>query len=416
MQVDWEKILAARAKTIVGFQIRSFFHLTEKPEVISFAGGFPADSGFPTAEIKEALACLLETEGKEALQYGPTEGIFELRQFIARKMAGEGISAPVESIMITNGSQQGLDLVFRLLLDPHDYILVEEPGYIGGLGAIQNYQGTRVGIPLGKEGLDLDYLEKKLKLMKMKGRKPKCIYTIPNFQNPTGAVLPLEGRRRLLELASEYDFLIVEDNPYGEICFEGEKLPSIKSLDKEGRVIYLGSFSKIFVPGIRVGWVLAPAPFMNKLILAKQATDLCSNSLGQRLLCQVLRSGFLAGHVEKLVKHYRLKRDIILESMERYFPPQVQFTRPRGGFFTWVSFPSSLYPPAGEILLKALERKVAFVHGDGFYSTAGKIPSYEARFSFSQPAPEQLEEGIKRLGQLLYEMQRLSKSAAVSGS
>lgn len=408
MVLAWNRLFSDRAQTITGSQIRNFFKLTEKPEMISFAGGFPCENGFPRKEIKTALQELMEEERISSLQYGPTEGIEELRQYLSVKMAREGITSSPDEIVVVNGSQQGLDLVFRLLLNPFDLVLVEEPGYVGGLGAIQTYQGKRIGIPVSSEGIDLDFLEKTLNRLSLQGKRVKFIYVIPNFQNPTGSLMPLASRKHLLSLAGRYDFLIIEDNPYGELRYEGEMIPSLKSLDEEGRVIYLGSFSKILIPGVRIGWIVAHPSLIEKVILAKQVTDLCSNTLGQKLVCHLAQNEYLVHHVNDLIAYYRRKRDIMLSSMERYFPPEISFTRPRGGFFTWVSFPSS-FPPAEELLEMALAKSVAFVPGQGFYSE--RIDKNTARFSFSQPAAGKIEEGVKRLGDLFYQVQKSSRCA-----
>ena len=299
--------------------------------------------------------------------------------------------------MITNGSQQGMDLVSKLFVNPGDVVLVEEPGYVGGLGAIFNYEADRVPIPLDNDGIRIDVLTNRLRKLKMEGRTPKFIYLVPNFQNPSGICMSLERRRQVLELAREYNFLILEDNPYGELRYEGEPVASIKSLDSEGRVIYLGSFSKTFTPGIRVGWLAAAEEIVAKIISAKGSTDLCSNSLGQRLAYRFAADGYIDRHVATLLPRYRERRDLMLACMEEHFPEGVTWTQPQGGFFIWVSFPGGL--TARQILLKAVERKVAFVDGDGFFvNDNGK---HTARFSFSEASPEKIKRGIAILGEII---------------
>lgn len=400
MTVSWEKFYADRTGCIRPSEIREFFKLTEKPEVVSFAGGFPSPCCFPVEKISQVLGELVLKEGAASLQYGPTEGNNELRCHLAEKMNSEGIDADSENIIVTNGSQQGLDLISKILIDPNDYVITEEPGYVGGLGAVTNYQGSVIPIPVDEQGLSTEKLEDKLGEMGEEVKKIKFAYVVPNFQNPTGAVLSLERRRHLLQLAHKYDFIIIEDNPYGEISFNETHLPSIKSMDTEGNVIYLGSFSKIFVPGIRVGWAVAEKEFIERLIAAKQATDLCSNTLGQRLVLYFISHGLLDAHVNEAIDYYKQKRDLMLNYMEQHFPQEMYWTVPQGGFFIWVTFPDKL--KAREILLKSLEeKKVAFVDGSGFFTNGGGKNT--ARFSFSEASPEEIKEGISKLGELLQE-------------
>ncbi len=404
MQVDWDTIFTDGAKRCSGSQIRSYFSHTEKPEVISFAGGFPDSRLFPTEKVSGVLKELALDEGANAFGYSSTEGSYQLRSYLAGKMNRQGVSCKAEDLLITNGSQQGLDLIFRILVHNRKRVLVEEPGYIGGLGAIRSHGGDIVGVPVDSRGLCPVKLEKALEaLAARKEQKPELIYTVPNFQNPTGCVTSLDRRKRIYEIAGKYNLIIVEDDPYREFCYEGEVPPSYKSMDKEGRVVYLGSYSKIFLPGIRVGWMVAPPPLLEKAILAKQTTDLCSNSLGQLLAYRLSVSGYLDQHVTHLMHYYTKKRDAMLESMRRHFPRRVSYTRPRGGFYVWVSFPS-YYPASPEMLGMALERKVAFVHGEGFFGQGGRGAD-GARFSFSQNSPEEIEEGIKRLGELFGEVE-----------
>lgn len=395
----WDQLFAERAKEMKTSEIREFFRLTERPDIMSFAGGFPSTDYFPMEKVAEVMRELIEEEGRSALQYGPTEGNMELRMYLAEKMAREGIAASFENILITNGSQQGMDLLAKVFVNPGDVVIVEEPGYVGGLGAVHNYQADRLPVPLDRDGLRTDLLAQKLRRLKLEGRSPKFAYVVPNFQNPTGVCMSLERRRELLNLAREYNFLIVEDNPYGEIRFEGEPIASIKSMDTEGRVVYLGSFSKTFIPGIRIGWLVAETVLIQKLACAKQATDLCSNSLGQRIACRFAASGCIDSHVSTLSDRYKYKRDLMLEGMARHFPKGVTWTVPKGGFFIWVTMPEGMN--ARDVLLKAIERKVAFVDGAGFFVN-GKGKN-TARFSFSEASPEKIVDGMAILGRLLHE-------------
>ncbi|MGI6557500.1 MAG: PLP-dependent aminotransferase family protein [Limnochordia bacterium] len=293
MAVNWENLWSERARGIVASDIRDAFKLTEKEDVISFAGGFPSPEAFPRGDLGQLGKDIIEEEGDVSLQYGPTEGYTELRSLIAKQMREQGIEATADNILITSGSQQGLDLVSRVLLDPGDLVIVEQPGYIGGLGAINNYQGEKVGIPLDHEGLRVDVLAERLIRWQRQGRRPKMIYVVPNFQNPAGVTLSLERRRLLVSLAEEYGFVILEDNPYGELRFDVSPEPHMRSLDEGGNVIYFGSFSKVFVPGMRVGWITADCALIRKLAVAKQSADLCSNSFGQKLSLSLAEGGGL---------------------------------------------------------------------------------------------------------------------------
>ncbi len=406
--MNWDQLYADRAKLMKTSEIREFFKLTEQPEIMSFAGGFPSVDFFPMEKVAEVMSSLIEEEGRYALQYGPTEGNVELRGYLAEKMTREGIAAGLDNILITNGSQQGMDLLAKVFLNPGDMVIVEEPGYVGGLGAIRNYQGERLPVPLDADGLRTDLLAARLRKLKKEGRQPKFAYIVPNFQNPTGICMSLARRRELLALAQKYNFLIIEDNPYGEIRFEGEPLPSIKSLDTEGRVIYLGSFSKTFIPGIRVGWLVADEPLVQKLACAKQATDLCSNSLGQRVAYRFASCGYIDAHVNTLSERYKFKRDLMLSCMEKHFPAGVTWTVPQGGFFIWVTLPEGMN--ARDLLLKAIDRKVAYVDGAGFYVNGNGKNT--ARFAFSEACPEKIARGIAILGQLMHEeMAKFLKTA-----
>ncbi|NLK07990.1 MAG: PLP-dependent aminotransferase family protein [Firmicutes bacterium] len=395
--LQMERFYAERVGDMKGSDIRDAFKLTEAADVISFAGGFPAVDAFPVSLIETVMDDLFRCD-YTGLQYGPTEGLEELRRQVAVMMDAENIPSDVDNILITNGSQQALDLIAKIFLDPKDYVLVEQPGYIGGLNAIGNYQGQMVGIPLDDDGLRIDILANKLKEMSNKGRHPKFLYTVPNFQNPTGVTLSLERRRGLLELAREYDFLILEDNPYGRISFGQEPLPHLKTLDTEGRVIYLGSFSKILIPGARVGWAVGLPGVIRQLSIAKQGTDLCSSSLGMKLVLDCIMSGELDGHIDSLKVLYRRRRDIMLESLGRYMPAEVRWTHPEGGFFVWLRLPS--YIDSRALLPFALEEeKVAYVGGKGFHVDGSGHNTI--RLAYSQAPESDIAEGIRRLAKVL---------------
>jgi 2-aminoadipate transaminase len=406
MEIQWQDLFARRAERITGSQIRQFFSLTERPEMISFAGGFPDSNFFPRDDISRITSELLKEEGRHTLQYTPTEGNVELRAYLTEKMRQDGSKCEVENVIVTGGSQQGLDLLCRILINPADYVLVEEPTYIGGMGAIKSYGGIPVGIIMDHDGASPEKMESAILKLIRQGRQPKLFYTVANYQNPTGYTTSLDRRKKILMLARRYDLIIIEDNPYGELCYEGTTPPSYVSLDRDGRVIYLGSYSKTFAPGIRIGWAAGAALLIEKLCLAKQTSDLCSNSMGQRLAHRLSLEGYVDRHVQQLIGLYRQKRDVMLKSMEQHFPPDITFSRPKGGFFIWVKFPR-YYPPSRELLNLALERKVAFVHGEGFSSRG--TGTHCARFSYSQPKLEDICTGIQRLGILFGEVLRTSK-------
>lgn len=397
--VDWDRLFADRVQTMRASVIRDLFRLTEKAEIISFAGGFPGPESFPSRAVAEVAEWVVTKESALALQYGPTEGFAELRGFIAAQMASESIPLGPEAVLITNGSQQALDLLSKLFLNPGDEVIVELPGYVGGIGAFLNYQARPLGIPVDAEGLQVDRLADLLaKRRRTCGPIPKLAYVVPNFQNPTGVTLSLDRRRALVELAVEFGFLIIEDNPYGEIRFEGSAVPHIKSFDPDGHVVYLGSYSKSFLPGFRLGWVAADPAVTAKLVVAKQATDLCSGSFGQRVICECLRRGVLPAHTAGLVELYRGKRDTMLAALAAHFPTGVAWTRPAGGFFIWVTLPPGV-DAAALLPLAVAEEGVAYVSGGAFHvDGSGKNT---LRLAYSQADEARIEEGIARLGRFL---------------
>ncbi len=410
MAIKWDNYFAERTRHITGSQIRQFFALTERPEVISFAGGFPGNEFFPRENIAGALFKIVMEDSRQALQYGPTEGSYDLRELTARRMRLEGAECEPGNLIITDGSQQGLDLLSRILVDPGQPVLVEEPAYIGGMSAIKSYGGIPVGVEIDEDGPLPSKMEETVIRLHKEGRPPKLFYTVPNFQNPTGATTSPERRHKILDIASRYNLIILEDNPYGPLCYEGEVPPSYMALDREKRVIYLGSYSKVLIPGIRIGWLAGPQPLVDKVSMAKQTADLCSSSLGQQLAWFLSRDGFLDRHIMRLTELYREKRNAMVGAMKRYFPAGVRFNVPRGGFFIWVEFPGH-FPTGRELLELSLQRNVAFVHGEGFSSNGGGMNS--ARFSFSQPEIEDITLGIKILGSLFHEVEGNSSLKAV---
>lgn len=384
---------AERMEQIKASEIRELLKLTARPEIISFAGGLPAPELFPVEEMKVISVKVLEQMGQEALQYSTTEGYQPLRQKIADRMKKVGVTADPEHILITSGSQQGLDFSGKVFLNPGDIVFCESPSYLGALNAFKAYQCEFVEIPTDDHGMEMDALEKALQ----EHPTGRMIYVIPDFQNPSGRTWSLERRKMLIELANRFNLPIIEDNPYGELRFEGEFLPSIKSLDTEERVIFLGTFSKTFCPGLRIGWVYACDEVLNKFITVKQGADLQSNSMSQRELNLYLETYSLDNHVERIRQVYHRRRDLMLSTMAEEFPKSVKFTHPEGGLFTWCVLPEHMN--ARDLMVKALEKNVAFVPGGSFFPNGGHENTM--RVNYSNMPEDKIVEGIRRLGAVI---------------
>jgi len=384
-----------RMDRIKASEIRELLKLTVRPEIISFAGGLPAPELFPVEEMKKVSVKVLEESGEQALQYSPTEGFPPLREKIAKRMEQVGVKTTAENILITNGSQQGLDFSGKIFLNPGDVVVCESPSYLGAINAFKAYDCQFAEVPTDDDGMIMEELDKILANTK----NVKMIYVIPDFQNPSGRTWSLERRKGLLELASKYELPIVEDNPYGELRFEGERLPSIKSLDNEGRVVFLGTFSKTFCPGLRIGWVCAEQEILNKYILVKQGADLQSNSMSQRELNTFLEMYDLDEHIEKIKELYKKRRDLMIQTMKEHFPPEVKYTYPEGGLFTWAVLPEHIN--ARELMAKAIEKNVAFVPGGSFFPNGGNENTM--RINYSNMPEDRIVEGIKILGEVIKE-------------
>ncbi|MCS6903007.1 MAG: PLP-dependent aminotransferase family protein [Candidatus Bipolaricaulota bacterium] len=403
MKVLWTKRYAQRTQRMHSSAVRELLKVTEQPDVISFAGGLPAPEVFPVKEFQEACQKVLNEHGPKALQYSTTEGYRPLREMIARHTARYGIVVDADHILITSGSQQALDLIGKIFINPGDHVLVEKPTYLGALQAWNAYQVEYVTVGLDDDGMRTDELEEALR------SGPKFIYALPNFHNPAGVTLTLERRRQLIQLADHYGVPIIEDDPYGQLRYEGEHLPSLVMLDNQyqahngasysGNVIYLSTFSKTLAPGLRLGWVIAPKEIIQKLVQAKQGTDLHTSTFNQMVAYEVARGGFLDRHVRSIRAVYSERRDAMLRALERYFPPEVHWTRPQGGLFLWVVLPEHL--DAAQVLQEAVKERVAFVPGRAFYPDG--TGHNTMRLNFSNAAPEKIEEGIKRLGRVLKE-------------
>jgi len=401
METPWDHRYAQRTQRMGSSAIRELLKLTEKPNIISFAGGLPAPEIFPVEEFSIACERVLRNYGPLALQYSTTEGYLPLREMIARHTARYGITITPENILITSGSQQALDILGKVLINPGDRILVESPTYLGALQAWNAYGAEYVTVPMDKDGMITNELKEALRT------GPKFIYVLPNFQNPSGVTLSLDRRRQLFEMADHYGVPIVEDDPYGQLRYEGDHLPSIVVLDDQfrnngdnyfrGNVIYLSTFSKILAPGIRLGWVIAPQEVIRRLVQAKQGTDLHTATFNQVIAHEISREGFIDRHINKIRKVYGERRNIMLESMDRYFPPEVDWTHPLGGLFLWGILPE--YLNSADVLTDAVEQNVAFVPGKPFHPSGGGHNTM--RINFSNATPEMIEEGIMRLGKVL---------------
>jgi 2-aminoadipate transaminase len=392
--VQWNEKYARRARLMTGSAIRELLKLTEQPDFISFAGGLPAPESFPVAEVAAAVQAILHDRGPQSLQYGATEGYRPLRELIARRTSTDGHVVSVENVLITSGSQQALDLLGKVFLDVGDRVLLESPTYLAALQAWNAYEATYLELPLDEAGLDPAALEPALR------GEPKFLYCVPNFQNPTGVTLSLARRQRLVALAAAHGMPLVEDDPYGSLRFEGDALPSLLTIaGAVGGVIQLSTFSKTLAPGLRVGWVVAPAEVIGRLALAKQGTDLHTGTLDQYIVHELLAGGQIEAGLPAIVARYRERRDTMLTALAEHFPADVRWTRPAGGMFLWVTLPRGI--DASDLLPAAVERGVAFVPGKSFFPNGGGENTM--RLNFSNASPERIREGIARLGSLLRE-------------
>ncbi len=393
---DWASTLARRTERMQSSIIRELLKFTMVPGMISFAGGLPAPDAFPVRDFQDACQWILSHEPEQALQYGATEGLPQLKDYLIEAMAKYEIPAVRGNLLFTNGSQQALDFIGRVFIDQGDTIITEEPTYLGAIQAWNPYGPRYVTVPLDDDGMRMDLLEKALQ----ENPGAKFIYVLPNFHNPAGTTLTLERRHRLVELAAEHQLFIVEDDPYGELRFEGEDVTPIYAMHKEN-TIYLSTFSKTLAPGLRLGWMVAPERVMAPLLQAKQGADLHTSTLIQYLAYDICQRGLIRAHVRRIRAVYRERRDAMLQAMERHFPPEVTWTRPQGGLFLWVRMPEQI--DAEELLKIAVEERVAFVPGHAFYPD-GQGGRCCMRLNFSYSPPEIIEEGIQRLGRAIKHM------------
>jgi 2-aminoadipate transaminase len=373
--------------------IRMLLRVTDTPDIISFGGGLPNPDSFPLDEVREIFEEQLKINGKKMLQYGATEGLKTLNIALAKRMKEkENINCSPDEIIQTTGSQEALYMLGKIFANPGEYVISEAPTYTGTITALRASNIRMIGVPMDHDGMIMEKLRETLK----KYPNPRFIYVIPNFQNPTGITMSYERRKELLEIASENDLIILEDDPYGNLRFSGDHIPSLKSMDKEGNVVYLGTFSKVLAPGFRLGYVIASKDVIEKLNLAKQALDLASSTISEYIAEGYVTKGYMERQIPKIVSLYRHKRDLMIEAFEKYFPENVEFTRPNGGMFIWVTKKGA---NTDKLFVKAMEMKVAYVIGSAFYPNEDNHESMRLNFTYS--SDENIMEGVKRLSEVL---------------
>jgi 2-aminoadipate transaminase len=393
------KFLSNSGKSMKRSAIREILKHLQNPDMISFAGGLPAPETFPVEELKVIALEVLEKDGANALQYGTTEGDTLLRKMLVEKHKRDGLNININNIIITTGSQQALDLIGRIFIDNGDYVLCGLPSYLGGLNAFSVYGAMLKGIALDEKGIKPDEIENTIISLKELGRKIKFLYIIPDFQNPAGITVPEERRMKIIEIAEKYDILIVEDSPYRDVRFSGDPQPLMYKLDKTGRVITLCTFSKIFAPGFRVGWIIGNPEILDKIVMAKQTADLCTSAFVQKVLARYLEKGLLEKNLRKTIALYSERRNHMIKCFRKYMPAGVTWTEPEGGLFLFVTLPQGI--DTENIFKKALEKNVAFVAGSTFFCNNSGHNTMRLNFSYSKP--EVIEEGIKRLSRVIEE-------------
>jgi 2-aminoadipate transaminase len=396
-------LFAERTRGMRSSAMRDLMAVTARPEVISLAGGLPDTSTFPPGTFAAQMTRIAQESAAEALQYGPTEGFAETVDCILEVMGAEGMLPDPDDVIVTTGGQQAIDLICKTLVNPGDVVVCEAPTYPGAVPVFCSYQADTVQIECDSEGMRVEELETVLAQLDSEGRRPKFVYSVPSFQNPAGVTLSLERRRRLVELARQRELLVVEDNPYGLLRFGGDPLPPLYQLDGGDFVIYVGTFSKILSPGIRLGWAVAPPPVMEKIVLGKQAADLCTSTLTQHFVREYFAEGRWREYVASLVEIYRRRRDTMLDSLEEHFPAQATWTEPQGGLFIWATLPD--YIDTGDLLAKALREDVAFVPGQAAYLDERGRSSM--RLNFSGVSEDAIREGVRRIGKAIAEQVEL---------
>ncbi len=392
MTIDWQAKYSERAAGLYGSMTRKLMHVLADPEIISFGGGLPAWDLFPVEQVREVTNDILQTDGPAALQYGTSEGYGPLRAQLVERCRRRGFSLALDNLIVDTGSMQGIDLAGKLFLDPGDAVVVEDPTFLTALQAFSFYRARYLTVPTDEDGLRVDLLPEILEQHRV-----KFIYIMPTFQNPSGRTLSLERRRLLVEIADHYGTPIVEDDSYGELRYSGEHLPTLKALDRSECVIYLGSFSKTLSPGLRVGYLVGPTVIMEKLVFAKQAADLHTSLLPQRIASEFLRRDLLDPHIQVIIQHYRRRRDAMLAALDRYFPPGMRWTEPRGGIFLWVTLPDGM--DAARLFDDAVAEKVVFVPGGNYFANGGGQNTM--RLNFSAYQENRIALGIERLARVV---------------
>lgn len=409
----WFDSYADRAHAMRASEIRALFSVANRPEVVSLAGGMPFIGGLPLEELAEMQRRLVLEQGEVALQYGSGQGDEGLRELITDVMALEGITAHADDVVVTTGSQQALDLVTKIFIDPGDVVVAEAPSYVGALGVFRAHEAEVVHVPMDEDGLIPEQLESTLASLKTAGKRVKFLYTVPNFHNPGGVSLSLERRPKVLEICERFGVLVLEDNPYGLLGFDREPTPAMRSMSEEG-VVYLGSFSKTFAPGYRVGWAVAPHAVREKLVLASEAAILCPSNASQLAIRSYLEHADWKGQIKKFQEQYRERRDAMISALEEHLP-DASWNVPDGGFYVWVKLPEGLN--AKSMLPRAVTARVAFVPGTAFYSD-GSGAGY-MRLSYCYPTPENIREGVRRLATVVdaeLETIRIFGSGTATGS
>ncbi|MFO8234308.1 MAG: PLP-dependent aminotransferase family protein [Bacteroidales bacterium] len=396
---DLDYIFSESAKGIKRSAIREILKLTQKPEVISFGGGLPSPESFPVEDLKKIIKEILDEDGPGALQYGATEGVPELRNILVERHKKEGFDIDVDNVSIITSSQQGLYILGKIFLDKGDKVICGLPSYLGGISAFNTFGAELIGIKFDESGMRADKLEEKLQELKKKGEKPKFIYVIPDFQNPAGITMPEKRRMEILQIAKKYDVLIVEDSPYKQIRFEGKDQKTIFQLDNTGHVITLGTFSKTFAPGFRLGYAIAHKDIIDKMVVAKQSMDLCTPTFNQKIVAKYIEKGLFDKNLKNTIQQYRKKRDNMIQAFRKYMPEGVSWTEPEGGLFLFMTLPEHM--DAEKLFYRAIEKNVAFVMGSVFHcDNSGKNTM---RINFSFVPVEKATEGIKRLAEAIKE-------------
>jgi len=393
-----DRLYSDRAGKMRKSVIRELLKVAQDPEIISFAGGLPNPDSFPLKDLEGVIQSVMEKHGKTALQYGTTQGLAELREAIAERAYRDGMKdVTADNVIITSGSQQALDSVGKLFLNPGDTALVGLPTYLGGINAFRSYESNLTGIPLDKDGMRMDVLEETIKKLLKDDIIPKFIYVVPTFQNPAGVTMPESRRKQLVDIANEYDLIVIEDDPYGKLVYDTDHVKPIKTFDDEGNVIFMSTFSKILSPGFRLAWTIASDELTRKIEICKQALDLCTNTFTQFIASEFMRRGSLDLHIMKINEMYKPKRDIMMDAMKEYFPEGYICNKPKGGMFSWVTLPEGI--DTETMFLDAIKNKVAYVHGKAFHVDGGGDRSMRLNFSYS--SNDQIEEGMKRLGNVI---------------